>query len=32
MATIAEEASLVLDVRNPRTGEADFRLPVSDGR
>ena len=29
MATVAPEAEMVLDVRNPRTGEADFRLPVS---
>src|SRR6187549_4207842 len=30
MATVAPEAEMVLDVRNPRTGAADFRLPVSD--
>jgi acyl-CoA reductase-like NAD-dependent aldehyde dehydrogenase len=29
MATVAPE-EMLLDVRNPRTGEADFRLPVSD--
>ena len=29
MATVAPEQEMLLDVRNPRTGEADFRLPVS---
>lgn len=30
MATLAPEQDLLLDVRNPRTGEADYRLPVSN--
>jgi len=30
MATVAPHREMLLDVRNPRTGEADFRLPVSD--
>ena len=30
MATVAPDKEMLLDVRNPRTGEADFRLPVSD--
>ena len=30
MATVAREAEMLLEVRNPRTGEADFRLPVSN--
>jgi len=30
MATVAPERAMLLDVRNPRTGEADFRLAVSD--
>src|SRR6478735_4147334 len=30
MATVAPEQEMLLDVRNPRTGETDFRLPVSD--
>ena len=29
MATVAPEADTVLDVRNPRTGEIDFCLPVA---
>lgn len=29
MATVAPERGAVLDVRNPRSGEADFRLSVS---
>lgn len=29
MATVAPERDAVIDVRNPRTGEADFRLRVS---
>src|SRR5688572_577222 len=29
MATVAPEAEMLLVVRNPRTGEADFRLAVS---
>src|SRR6478752_7968174 len=30
MAIVAPEREMLLEVRNPRTGEADFRLPVSD--
>src|SRR6478735_8082731 len=30
MATVAAEQERLREVRNPRTGEADFRLPVSD--
>jgi len=29
MATVAPEQEMLLDVRNPRTGQADFRLAVS---
>src|SRR5690606_38605019 len=29
MATVAPEREMLLDVRNPRTGEADFQLAVS---
>src|SRR6478752_4668546 len=29
MAIVAPEREMLLEVRNPRTGEADFRLPVS---
>jgi acyl-CoA reductase-like NAD-dependent aldehyde dehydrogenase len=29
MATVAAEAEMLIEVRNPRTGKADFRLPVS---
>ena len=29
MASVAAEAEMLLDVRNPRTGETDFQLPVS---
>src|SRR5688572_1546885 len=32
MATVASDTDMLLEVRNPRTGEADFRLPVSDAR
>jgi len=32
MASAAIAEDLVLEVRNPRTGEADFRLPVSNAR
>jgi hypothetical protein len=30
MATVAPAREMPLEVRNPRTGEADFHLPVSD--
>ena len=32
MATVAPDKEMLLDVRNPRTGGVDFRLPVSDAR
>ncbi len=32
MASAAQAEDLVLDVRNPRTGQADVRLPVSNAR
>jgi acyl-CoA reductase-like NAD-dependent aldehyde dehydrogenase len=30
MATVAPDREMLLEVRNPRTGQADFRLAVSD--
>jgi acyl-CoA reductase-like NAD-dependent aldehyde dehydrogenase len=32
MATAVNDEDAVLEVRNPRTGQADFRLPVSNAR